>query len=172
MNVHCSFSENSQKLEKKTRCPSVATLPGSSVVENLPGNTGDTDSILCPEDPLEVNPLDRGAWWATVSVSSVAQSCLTLWPQGLEHARLPCLSPTPGAYYSNSCPLSQWCHPTISSSVVPSTSRLQSCPVSGSLPVSQFFISVLQSTGSQRDRHNWACTRNTKKYWRLSKKKE
>ena len=46
----------------------MATLPGSSVVENLPGNTGDTDSILCPEDPLEENPLDRGAWWATVSV--------------------------------------------------------------------------------------------------------
>ena len=51
--------------------------------------------------------------------SSVAQSCLTLWLHGLQHTRLPCPSPTSGVY-SNSCPLSQWCHPTISSSVIPS----------------------------------------------------
>ena len=50
-------------------------------------------------------------------------------PQGLQHTRLPCPSPTPGAC-SNSCPLSQWCHPTISSSVVPSSSRFQSFPAS------------------------------------------
>ena len=49
---------------------------------------------------------------------SVTQSCLTLWPRGLQPTRLPCLSSSPGAY-SNSCPLSQWCHPTISSSVAP-----------------------------------------------------
>ena len=55
--------------------------------------------------------------------SSVTQSCRTLWPHGLQHARLPCPSPTPGAG-SNSCPLSQWCHPAISSSVVP----FSSCP--------------------------------------------
>ena len=57
--------------------------------------------------------------------SSVAQSCLTLWPYGLQHTRLPCPSPTPGVY-SNSCPSRQWCQPTISSSVVPFFSRLQS----------------------------------------------
>ena len=51
----------------------------------------------------------------SVQFSSVAQSCLTLWPHGLQHARPPCPSPTPGVY-SNSCPLSQWCHPAISSS--------------------------------------------------------
>ena len=51
--------------------------------------------------------------------SSVAPSCLTLWLHGLQHTRLPCPSPTSGVY-SNSCPLSQWCHPTISSSVIPS----------------------------------------------------
>ena len=62
----------------------------------------------------------------------------SLWPHGLQHARLPCPSPTPRAY-SNSCPSSQWCHPTISSSVVPFSSRLQSFPASGSFPVSQFF---------------------------------
>ena len=58
----------------------------------------------------------------------------SLQPHGLQHARLPCLSPTPGAC-SNSCPSSQWCHPTISSSVVPFSSCLQSCPASGSFPV-------------------------------------
>ena len=57
------------------------------------------------------------------SVSSVAQSCPTLWPHGLQHTRLPCPSPTPGAC-SNSCPLSRWCHPTISFSVIPFSSCL------------------------------------------------
>ena len=69
-----------------------------------------------------------------------------LWPHGLQHARPPCPSPTPGVY-SNSCPLSQWCHPTISSSVVPFSSHLQSFPASGSFPMSQFFASGGQSTG-------------------------
>jgi len=62
----------------------------------------------------------------------------SLWPHGLQHARPPCPSPSPGVY-SNSCPLSQWCHPTISSSVVPFFSCPQSFPASGSLPVSQLF---------------------------------
>ena len=70
--------------------------------------------------------------------SSFRQSCLTLQTHGLQHARLPCPSPTPGAC-SNSCPLSRWCHPTISSSVVPFFSRLQSFPASGSFQMSQFF---------------------------------
>ena len=64
-------------------------------------------------------------------------SCLvvsgSLRPHGLKHASLPCPSPTPGAC-SNSCPLSRWCHPTISSSVVPFSSRLQSFPAPGSFP--------------------------------------
>ena len=63
----------------------------------------------------------------------------SLRPHGLQHARPPCLSPT-HRVYSDSCPLSQWCHPTISSSVVPFSSRLQSFPASGSFPMSQFFI--------------------------------
>ena len=70
----------------------------------------------------------------------------SLRPHGLQHARLPCLSLTPAAY-SNSCPLSQWCHPTISSSVVPFSSRLQSFPASESFPVSQSFASGDQSIG-------------------------
>ena len=66
-----------------------------------------------------------------------------LWPHGLQHARLPCPSPSPGAC-SNSCPLSRWCHPTILSSVLSFSSCLQSFPASGSFPMSQFFTSCGQ----------------------------
>ena len=69
----------------------------------------------------------------------------SLQPYGLQHARLPCPSPTPWAC-SNSCPLSRWCHPTISSSVLFS-SCLQSFPASGSFAMSQFFASGGQSIG-------------------------
>ena len=79
-------------------------------------------------------------------LSSVAQSCPTLWPNGLQHARPPCPSPTPGVY-SNSCPLSQWCQPTISSSVIPFSSCPQSFLASESFPVSQFFASGGQNIG-------------------------
>ena len=65
---------------------------------------------------------------------------------GLQHARLPCPSPTPGLY-SKSSPLSWWCHPTISSSVVPFSSCLQSCPASASFQMSQSFSSGGQSIG-------------------------
>ena len=89
---------------------------------------------------------------AAASVSSVvqsgpAQSCLTLKPHGLQHARPPCLSPTPRAC-SNSCPSSWWCYPTISSSVVPWSSCPQSFPASGSFQRSQFFASDGQSIGA------------------------
>ena len=70
----------------------------------------------------------------------------SLRPRGLRHARPPCPSPTPGAY-SNSCPSCRWCHPTISSSVVPFSSSLQSLPASGSFQVSRFFASGGQSIG-------------------------
>ena len=70
----------------------------------------------------------------------------TLWPHGPQHARLPCPSPTPGVY-ANSCSLGRWCHPTISSSVVPLSSPFQSFPASGSFPMSQFFTSGGQSIG-------------------------
>ena len=71
----------------------------------------------------------------------------SLWPHGLQHTRPPCPSPTPRAC-SNSCPLSQWCHPTISSSTIPFFSCLQSFPASGSFPMSQFFTSDGQSIGA------------------------
>ena len=70
----------------------------------------------------------------------------SLQPHGLQHTRLPCSSPTPGVY-SNLCPSHQWCYPTISSSVIPFSSRLQSFPESGSFQMSQLFTSSGQSTG-------------------------
>ena len=71
---------------------------------------------------------------------------VSLWPYGLQHTRPPCPSPTPGVQ-PNSCPLSWWCHPTISSFVVPYSSCPQSFPASGSFPVSQLFTSGGQGIG-------------------------
>ena len=86
-------------------------------------------------------------WCVSFSVQfshSVVSSSLP--PHGLQHARLPCPSPTRRAC-SNSCPMSQWCHPTISSSAVPFSSCLQSFPASGSFQMSQLFASSGQSIG-------------------------
>ena len=84
-------------------------------------------------------------------ITSVQFSCSvmsdSLWPHGLQHARPPCPSPIP-RIYSNSCPLSQWCHPTISSTVIPFSSHLQFFPASGSFPKSQFLASGGQSIGA------------------------
>ena len=77
--------------------------------------------------------------------SSVAHLCLTLCNR--MDCRLPCPSSTPRAW-SNSCPSSPWCHPTISSSVIPFSSCFQSFPASGSFPVSHFFTSDSQSIGA------------------------
>ena len=82
--------------------------------------------------------------------SSYQFSCSVVYdslrPHGLQHIRLPCPSPTRRAC-SNSCLLSRWCHPTISSPVVPFSSRLQSVPASESFPMSQFFTSGGQNIG-------------------------
>ena len=78
---------------------------------------------------------------------SVPKLCLSLWPYGLQHARLPCPSPSPRVC-SNSCPLSQWYYLTISSSVIPFSSCLQSYPVSGSFLMSWLFASGGQSIGA------------------------
>ena len=92
---------------------------------------------------------DGSIWWSfnlwlNIYNDSVQFSCSvmsdSLWPHELQHTSLPCPSPTPGAHL-NSCPSSQWCHSTISSSVVPFSSCLQSFLASGSFPVSQFFTS-------------------------------
>ena len=85
-----------------------------------------------------------------ISSLSVQFSCSvmsdSLPPHGLQHARLPCPSPAPRSC-SNSCPLSQWCHPATSSSVVPFSFYLQPFPASGSFQKSQFFTSGGQSIG-------------------------
>ena len=83
-------------------------------------------------------------FWLLFSHSVISDS---LQPHGLQHTMLPCPSPSPVAC-SNSCPLSRWCFPTISSSVIPFSSCLQSFPESGSFPMSQFFTSGGQSIGA------------------------
>ena len=85
-------------------------------------------------------------WFWGVSQFSHSVRSDFLQPHGLQHARPPCPSPTPGVH-PNSCPLSRWCHPAISSSVAPFSSCLQSFPASGSLQMSQFFASGGQSSG-------------------------
>ena len=89
--------------------------------------------------------------WGLLCLSSVqfSRSIVSkdsFWPHGLQHTRLPCPSPTPRVY-PNSCPLSRWYHLTISSSVVPFSSCLQSFPASGSFPMSQIFAWAGQSIG-------------------------
>ena len=98
---------------------------------------------LMSRQPLQLSQCPR----PSVQFTSVAQLCPTLCdPVNCSMPGLPVLSPTPRAY-SNSCPSSQWCHPTISSSVIPFSSHLQSFPASGSFQMSQFFASGGQSIG-------------------------
>ena len=98
--------------------------------------------VLCPWIMFQCLLVYR----LSIQFSSAAQSCLTLQPHGLQHTRFPCLSPTPGAC-SNSCRSSQWCHPAISSSVVPFSFCPQSLPLSEFFPMSQLFTWGGQSTG-------------------------
>ena len=94
---------------------------------------------FCPQEEF----LLQGSSSVQFSYSVVSDS---LRPHGPQHTRPPCPSPTPRVY-PNSCPLSWWCHPTISSSVVPFSSCLQSFPASGSFQMSQFFASGGKSIG-------------------------
>ena len=87
------------------------------------------------------------SFWSTGCCCSVPKSCLTLRIHGLQHARLPCPSLSPGVC-SNSCLLSRWCHPTLSSSVTPFSSCPQSFQASGSFPISWLFTSGGQSIGA------------------------
>ena len=103
--------------------------------------------LLWPCNPGLVARTVPGQRGRPQQVHVIAQSCLTLQLHGLWHARLPCPSLSPGVCL-NSHPLSQWCHPTISSSVVPGSSCLQSFPASGSFLMSQLFASSGQSTGA------------------------
>ena len=93
-------------------------------------------------------PQGEGEGLGSLSSVQFSRSVMSrsLWPHGLKHASPPCPSPTPGVY-SNSHPLSRWCHPTISSSGVPFSSCLQSFPASGAFQMSQHFASGGQSIG-------------------------
>ena len=101
--------------------------------------------VTCVESDVLAFLLQRGNQFASSSVQfSHPVISDSLWPHEPQHARPPCPSPTPRVY-PNSCPLSQWCHPTISSSVIPFSSCPQSFPASGSFQMSQLFTSGGQS---------------------------
>ena len=152
--------------------PKARGFPGGSEGKEPACNTGDLGSItglgISPWEgngnPLQYfcleNPMDRGAWQATVyrvqkSWTWLKQpktpqfSCSVvsdyLWPHESQHARPPCPSPTPGVH-PDSRPSSQWCHPAISSSVIPFSSCPQSLPASESFTMSQLFAWGGQST--------------------------
>ena len=98
------------------------------------------DSIWGQQGPLEGTCISTLLYFNSIQFSrSVMYN--SLWPHGLQHTRPPCPSPAPWVY-SNSCPLSRWCHPAISSSVIPFSSCPQSLPASESFQMSQFFASV------------------------------
>ena len=105
----------------------------------------------CDRTNTTFAPRELPAWWGTrrqrlLLLFSHSVVSDPLWPHGLQDARLRCPSPSPRAY-SNSCPLSRWCHPTISSCVIPCCSCLQSFPASGSFPMSWLFPSGGPSIG-------------------------
>ena len=120
---------------------SVFTSEPPNFCQILPQNS--LVSVSFPQNPLIQVRLHLRTPFSQFSRSVTSNS---LRPQGLQHARPPCPSPIPGVC-SNSCPSSRWCHPTISSSVIPFSSRLKSFPASGSFQMSQFFASGGQSIG-------------------------
>ena len=117
-------------------------LKRMSIESMMPSNL-DIDNFLLTGQFFDADKLHS-------CISSVHFSCSvvsnSLRPHKPQHARPPCPSPTPGVY-PNSCPLSRWCHPTISSAVVPFSSCPQSFPASRSFPMSQPFTSGGQSIG-------------------------
>ena len=104
---------------------------------------------MCNNNNTRAGKINRGRSNFSIRSVQFSHSVVSdsLRPHGLQHTRPPCPSLTPRVY-SNSCPLSPWCHPTISSSVIPFSFRLQSFPASGSFPVSQFYTPGGQSTGA------------------------
>ena len=113
---------------------------------HLPGPGIEPASLTSPA--LAGRFFTTSTTWEAQHYSQFSHSVVSdsLRPHELQHARPPCLSPTLGVH-PNPCPLSQWCHPTISSSVVPFSSCLQSFPASGSFQMSQLFTSAGQSIG-------------------------
>ena len=126
------------------------------------GHTKWSGSLLSfsdPPTPVSLSPPNTDGWTKTGwklrpfiatckgTIIVAVQSFLILWPHGLQHSRLPCPPLSPGVF-SDLCPLSQWCHPTISSPVVPFSSCPQSFPTLGSFAMSQLFASGGLSVGA------------------------
>ena len=126
---------------KPTRLPRPWDFPGKSIGVGCL-------RLLCHQPESSPNPilLEFHIGFHTSVQFSPSVVSDSLRPYGLQHARFPCPSPTPRTY-SNLCPSSWWCHPTISSSVIPFSSHLQSFPESGSFQMSQFFATGAQSIG-------------------------
>ena len=118
------------------------TYPKATSLCSSPGHMEKTQGRVLSTSPAEV-PANSQHQSVQFSCSVISDS---LWPHVSQDARPPCPSPTPRVY-SNSCPLSWWCHPAISFSVIPFSSCLQSLSASGSLPMSQLFAWGGQSTG-------------------------
>ena len=118
------------------------------IISHLPGLCNlrrNISELFMSHGGLRHQPAWEGIFEGISSVQfSLSVVSSSLRPHESQHARPPCPSPTPGVY-SNSCPSSQWCHPPISSSVIPFSSCLQSFPASGSFLSSQFFTSGGQS---------------------------
>ena len=148
---HYQFSSVTQSC--LTLCePMNRSMPGIPVDHQLPEST--QTHVHCVSDTIkQSHPLSSPSppalnlsqhQFSSVHFSHSVMSN-SLQPHDLQHARPPCPSPTPGVH-SNSHPLSQWCHPAISSSVIPFSSCPQSLPASGSFPMSQLFAWGGQST--------------------------
>ena len=142
--VAMPFSSGSSWLRNRTRVP---TLRADSLQSELPGKNHVNKIIKSKYLCSVSDPRGKTFSFSLLSVcylcvchqfSSVAQLCLTLRHHELQHVRPPCPSPILRVY-SNSCPSSWWCHPVISSSVVPFSSWPQTLPESGSFPMSQLF---------------------------------
>ena len=123
----------------------------AKINKNLPNNDSATLSLLGKGNSKRTStPTSKQDHWISYQFSSVHFSCSvvsdSLQPHEPQHTRPPCPSPTPRVH-ANSCPLSRWCHPTISSSVVPFSSCPQSLPASGSFQMNQLFTSGGQSIG-------------------------
>ena len=147
------MSDTWDPMDCSTACSTIHGVSQAKVLEWVPfPSPGDVlhpgielPSPVSPALQVDSLPLSQqgSSYIVQFSHSLVSDS---LRPHEPQHTRPPCPSPTPGVH-SNSCPLSRWCHPAISSSVVPFSSCLQSFPASGSFPMSQLFASGDQSIG-------------------------
>ena len=136
----CPWGFSRQEYWSGFPCPSPRDLPNPGIKPRSP--TLQADSL--PSEPPESPKYYIHKYQFSQFSHSVMSD--SLWPRELQHARPPCPSATPRVH-SNSCLLSWWCHPTISSSVAPLSSCLEYFPTSGSFPMSQFFASGGQSIG-------------------------